>query len=107
MIQITDQALMKLEAVLGQAPGKCLRVAIKGGGCAGFSYDFLMEDMAGIEESDERIAAGKATVVVDPISRPYLEGAILDYESGLMGSQFVFRNPNVKASCGCGHSFTV
>lgn len=106
MIQITTAAQDKIEQVLATEPGKVLRLAIQGGGCAGFGYQFLLEDREQVEDTDLQLEAGEALAVIDPISLPYLQGATLDYESGLMGSRFVFRNPNVKASCGCGHSFS-
>lgn len=106
MIQITPSATSKLEQILGETPGQLLRVAIKGGGCAGFEYEFLLADEGEIEDGDQVIEAGAARVVVDPISLPYLDGATLDYEANLMGARFAFRNPNAKSSCGCGHSFS-
>lgn len=105
MIQITDAATQKLQEVLGQNPGQALRVAIRGGGCAGFEYDFLLEDVAAIEADDQVIEAGGAKVLLDPISAPYLDGATLDYVAELVGARFVFSNPNAKSSCGCGKSF--
>jgi iron-sulfur cluster assembly accessory protein len=105
MIQITADATTKLEEVLSKHPGHALRVAIRGGGCAGFEYDFVLEPEAQIEECDQVFHAGTARVLLDPISAPYLEGATLDYASELMGSRFIFKNPNAKSTCGCGNSF--
>lgn len=105
MIQMTQAAQDKIEQVLAETPGKVLRLAIKGGGCAGFEYQFLLEDRDQVEADDLQLEAGTALAVVDPISLPYLQGATLDYESGLLGARFMFQNPNAKASCGCGHSF--
>ncbi len=106
MINITPAAIEKLESVLGETSEQLLRVAIKGGGCAGFEYEFLLASNEDIEAEDHIFPAGKARIVIDPVSLPYLMGATLDYTSDLMGAKFAFKNPNVKASCGCGHSFS-
>lgn len=102
---ISDAAADKLMDVLNtlkESP-EMLRVSIQGGGCAGFEYLFEVETQP--EADDYRFEKNGATVLVDPISAPYLAGAELDYASSLMESRFVLRNPNAKTTCGCGQSF--
>ncbi|MCB1606834.1 MAG: iron-sulfur cluster insertion protein ErpA [Xanthomonadales bacterium] len=82
-----------------------LRVYINGGGCSGFQYGFAFEEEAA--EDDMRIQQQGVTVLIDPISLQYLEGAELDYSESLRGAQFVVRNPKAKSTCGCGSSFSV
>ena len=82
-----------------------LRAAMKKGGCAGrtSSLDFTEEKSA----EDELIEIHGIRVLVDPESKPYLEGAIIDYVDMLNGSGFKIHNPSAKKSCGCGSSFSV
>lgn len=117
MITLTDKAVEKvrtlqeedeLKAVIeGKSFGSRapLRVAVRPGGCSGFSYDMYFDfKEAGAEDWVGEF--GGVVVVVDPESSPYLSGAILDYKEGLQGAGFVFTNPNVNRSCGCGQSFS-
>ena len=101
---VTDDALSKLRHVFAAAPGKNLRVAVRGGGCSGFQYDFLLEDT--VEDGDFVLPLDDRLLLVDPVSAPYLEGATLDYVAELAGARFVFVNPKAKATCGCGNSFS-
>jgi iron-sulfur cluster insertion protein len=103
-LTITESAAMKLAQIFAGEPGKNLRVAVRGGGCSGFLYDFRLEGEA--EDGDIQIPVSGRSVFIDPISAPYFIGAILDYAEELAGAQFVFRNPQAKATCGCGNSFT-
>lgn len=82
-----------------------LRVFVTGGGCSGFQYGFTFDDAAA--EDDTLVANGTVTMLVDPMSFPYLQGAEVDYEEGLMGSKFLVRNPSAKTTCGCGSSFSI
>lgn len=102
---ITEAAATKLQHVLDlkATPPQMLRVSIRGGGCAGFEYQFDIEQEA--EDTDQRFEKDGAVVLIDPLSGQYLEGAVLDYESELFGARFVLRNPNAKTTCGCGSSF--
>ena len=102
---ISDAAADKLMDILNtlQDPPQMLRVSIRGGGCAGFEYQFDVETQE--ESGDMRFEKNGAVVLIDPISAPYLEQARLDYEAELMGSRFVLKNPNAKSTCGCGQSF--
>lgn len=86
-------------------PNLKLRVYIQGGGCSGFQYGFSFDEE--INEGDEVVVTDGVTLVVDPMSLQYLEGAEVDYTEGLQGSQFIVRNPNATTTCGCGSSFSV
>lgn len=102
---ITEAAADKLMDVLDttKTPPDMMRVSIRGGGCAGFEYQFEIEK--NVEEGDYRFEKGGATILIDPVSGAYLHGAELDYVSQMFDSRFVLRNPNAKTTCGCGSSF--
>lgn len=104
-VALTLPACQKLEQVVAAEGGDLhLRLAIEGGGCSGFKYVFELGDE--IEPEDIVAQENGVTWVVDPISAHYLQGAVVDYEEGLSGAQFVVRNPSAKTTCGCGSSFT-
>ena len=106
MITLTDTAAVKVAELL-QAEGDpelALRVAVKPGGCSGFSYEMFFDaDMAG---DDQLTTFGQVRVVVDPASAQLLTGATLDYKDGLQGAGFAINNPNATRTCGCGNSFS-
>jgi iron-sulfur cluster insertion protein len=78
---------------------------VQGGGCAGFNYGFMLDEEK--TEDDFEIQAGSASVLVDSMSAMYIEGATVDYEETLMGSQFKILNPQAVSTCGCGSSFSI
>jgi iron-sulfur cluster assembly protein len=82
-----------------------LRLGVRGGGCSGLSY--VVDWAAAPSDGDRVFERDGGRVFVDPKSAPFLEGTIVDWQRTLMQSGFVFRNPNVKSSCGCGESFAV
>jgi iron-sulfur cluster insertion protein len=82
-----------------------LRVYIQGGGCSGFQYGFEFDEERA--EDDVAVQRDGVTLLIDPLSLQYLQGAEVDYTESLHGAQFVIRNPNAKTTCGCGSSFTV
>lgn len=86
-------------------PDLMLRVYITGGGCSGFSYGFTFDEA--LKEGDTRFENGDVVMLVDPMSYQYLVGSEVDYVEGLNGSQFLVRNPNATATCGCGSSFSI
>lgn len=105
MITITAKAVEKVKEI-SEAEGighNTIRIKVVGGGCAGFSYDMEYEEKIG--ELDEIIEQDGVKVIVDPVSFQYLANVEIDYSTGLMGAGFRFNNPDVKGSCGCGHSF--
>ncbi len=104
-LTLTDEAIARLRAVLERqaAPDGALRVFITPGGCSGFSYGMSIEPEPG--EDDEVVEQAGVKVVVDAFSRPYLEGAQVDFVDSLMGGGFTVINPNAAKSCACGQSF--
>ena len=106
VITVTDSAAAKVRELL-EAEGDtslALRVAVRPGGCSGFSYEMFFDtDVA----ADDRLTdEGGVRVVVDEASAELLQGATLDYKDGLQGAGFAIDNPNAQRSCGCGKSFS-
>jgi len=107
---ITDKAALKLLEILSSeaSPSMRLRVAVRPGGCSGFSYEMYFDDET--SESDVRfdhaVESRSVPVVVDTASAGLIRGATLDYTDGLSGSGFKFSNPNATRTCGCGQSFS-
>ena len=108
MLQISENAsnvIVKMLAKNGLAGGG-LRIAIKAGGCSGYSYVFGWE--AAPKETDLVFeGADGAKVFIDPRSHRLLDGTMLDYDTSLLSKGFLFQNPNAKSTCGCGTSFSV
>lgn len=103
-ITITDRAAEKIKDLLaGAKAGQGLRVKVVEGGCSGFEYRM---DIDSSEAEDRVFEKYGARVLLDPKSFLHLNGTELDYKIELMQSSFVFNNPNVKGTCGCGTSFT-
>lgn len=103
MIKITDKAKEKIISILADEKLSMLRLGLQGGGCNGFSYFFAIEEKK--EEDDFEYPINENyTLVIDAASNMYLEEAEVDYKKDLMGESFIFNNPNVKNSCGCGSS---
>jgi iron-sulfur cluster assembly accessory protein len=106
VLSITESAAEKIKQLLAEEDDvNVLRVAIQGGGCSGFQYGLGFD--RGATEGDHAFEQYGVTVVVDPYSAPYLEGATVDYVDSIQQSGFAIENPNATASCGCGHSFQV
>jgi iron-sulfur cluster insertion protein len=106
-VAFTDAAARKVQELILEEgnPELNLRVYISGGGCSGFQYGFSFdEDRA---EDDLAVVNEGITLLIDPLSFQYLMGAEVDYSETLQGAQFVIRNPNASATCGCGSSFSV
>jgi iron-sulfur cluster assembly protein len=105
-ITITEKAADKVREFLSaedDAELTALRVAVQGGGCSGFQYALGFD--TGPQDGDAIIEAHGVTVVVDPFSMPYLDGADIDFVDGLNGTGFSITNPNTVSGCGCGTSF--
>lgn len=108
MITLTDPAALKVGELLAAegAEELALRVAVRPGGCSGFSYEMFFDgDIAG-DDTTAEYDEGKVRVVVDQASAQLLEGATLDYKDGLDQSGFAITNPNASRTCGCGQSFS-
>ncbi len=106
LIRLTPPAGAKVKSLaVREANGKYLRAAITGGGCNGLSYKlrFVGEAKAG----DILVCSEGVEVLIDPKSALYLRGTQLDYSDKMIGGGFKFSNPNAKASCSCGESFSL
>jgi iron-sulfur cluster assembly protein/iron-sulfur cluster insertion protein len=106
-VTLTDSAISKVAQLLAEedaGENLALRVAVKPGGCSGYSYEmFFDSETAG---DDIVRAYGDVRVVVDPASAELLTGATLDFSDGLQGAGFHISNPNATRTCGCGSSFS-
>jgi iron-sulfur cluster assembly accessory protein len=103
---VSASAARRINEILARKPDvRMLRVSVEGGGCSGFQYRFDL--VASGESGDIVIERDGATILVDQVSLPYLAGSELDYVDDLIGSSFQVKNPNAKAACGCGTSFSV
>ena len=107
MITITESAQHKIVDVLAEEndPQLKLRMFVQGGGCAGYSYGFTLDNEQA--EDDWEVPAGESSVLVDSMSMQYVQGATIDYVEDLMGAQFKILNPQASSTCGCGSSFSV
>ena len=103
---LTDTAVVKVAELLKAEgdEGLALRVAVRPGGCSGFSYEMFFD--ADIAEDDIRVGYDGFEVVMDQASAPLLVGASLDFKDGLQGAGFAINNPNATRTCGCGNSFS-
>lgn len=105
-VTVTDRAFARLAEIAGEdSPQATLRVAVLGGGCSGFSYEFGLEEAPADE--DLVIASGPLKVCIDPESLPFLSGSVIDFKDELIGARFAVENPNATATCGCGTSFSI
>ncbi len=105
-VTLTDVAATKVAELLAEedVDGLALRVAVRPGGCSGFSYEMFFD--ADLAEDDVVREFGTVKVVVDPASADLLKGSTLDYSDGLQGAGFHVTNPNASRTCGCGSSFS-
>ena len=106
LVRLTEPAGAKVNALIArEKQGDYLRIAITGGGCNGLSYK--MRFTAEPRKGDILVRTGGASVLVDAKTALYLKGTVLDYSNKMVGGGFKFTNPNAKASCSCGESFSV
>jgi iron-sulfur cluster assembly accessory protein len=105
-IVLTAPATAKVAELLAQEgnPDLALRVAVRPGGCSGFSYEMFFD--TDVAEDDILRSFDDVKVVVDPASAALLVGATLDFKDGLQGAGFSIDNPNASRTCGCGNSFS-
>jgi len=106
VITVTDSAASKVKELLDQENDEALalRVAVRPGGCSGFSYEMFFDSE--FASDDQTTEFGGVRVVVDPTSAQLLKGATLDYKDGLQQAGFSIDNPNAQRTCGCGQSFS-
>ncbi len=104
-VNLTDLAVEKIRELIASEddPNLALRMAVRPGGCSGFSYEMYFDSQ--VDDTDIVEEYGDVRVLVDPQSADMVRGATLDYKDGLMGAGFAIDNPNVTRSCGCGNSF--
>ena len=106
VFSLTQSAASRITQMLADEPaGSFFRVAVLGGGCSGFQYDFSIDQSR--QDDDICFTSFDVNVVVDEMSLELVDHAELDYVQDLMGSYFAVNNPNATASCGCGTSFSV
>jgi iron-sulfur cluster assembly accessory protein len=107
VFQMTDAAAAKVKTLIeaeASPDDLALRVAVRPGGCSGFSYEMFFD--ADVASDDVQIEHDGVKVVIDPASQQMLKGATLDFKDGLQGAGFAINNPNAQRSCGCGQSFS-
>ena len=104
MIDLTNAAALKLESLI--TGNEVVRLAVEGGGCAGFQYRFGLVPVEETFEDDHIVEKLGIKLFVDAISYMYLENVEIDYEDTTFHSAFKIRNPDVKQTCGCGSSFS-
>ena len=102
--KVTDRAFDRLAEIGAAIQGQALRIAVEGGGCSGFQYEIALDD----PKDDDLVLEGKGEkVVVDSVSLPFLENAVIDFSEELIGARFTIENPNATSACGCGTSFSM
>ena len=109
MITLTDTAASKVKELLAAegADDLALRVAVRPGGCSGFSYEMFFDGDVDADDEQARFGTDESVrVVVDAQSAQLLAGATFDYKDGLDQSGFAITNPNATRTCGCGQSFS-
>jgi iron-sulfur cluster insertion protein len=105
-VTVSASAARRIAAILKAEPeATMLRLAVTGGGCSGFQYNFALDDQR--MDDDLVLERDGAVVLIDPVSLDFLKGAEIDFSNDLIGAAFKVNNPNAQSSCGCGTSFSV
>ncbi len=105
-ITVSERAVKRIGEILKAEPaGTMLRVSVEGGGCSGFQYKFDMERAKA--DDDLVISRENVVVLIDPVSVNFMAGSEIDFVDDLIGASFKVKNPQAKASCGCGTSFAL
>jgi iron-sulfur cluster assembly accessory protein len=105
-VTISSRAAKRIAAILAaEDHPTMLRLAVTGGGCSGYSYNFALDDAR--LDGDLLLEEAGARILIDPVSLDFLAGAEIDFSDDLMGQSFKVNNPNATSSCGCGTSFSV
>jgi iron-sulfur cluster assembly accessory protein len=105
-VTVSSRAAKRIAAILASEPTpSMLRLAVTGGGCSGFSYNFALDETR--MDDDLLVEEGGAKILIDPVSLDFLAGSEIDFTDDLMGQAFKVNNPNATSSCGCGTSFSV
>ena len=104
-IQLTPSAAKRVAAIAAkQSLPAILRLAVEGGGCAGFSYKFALGEF---EAEDTHTETDGVSLVVDPVTLDLVRGSAVDFVEDMGGSAFKVTNPNAASGCGCGSSFSI
>jgi iron-sulfur cluster assembly accessory protein len=105
-VSLSPRAAKRIAKILSAEPeGTALRVSVSGGGCSGFQYGFDFDRNRAAD--DLVVTRDGATVLIDSVSLPYMDGSVIDFVDDLIGQAFKIENPNATASCGCGTSFSI
>lgn len=106
-VVLTERAARRIAKITEKEPqGTVLRIAVAGGGCSGFQYEYnLVQETA--KDDDLVLSRNDATVLIDAMSLEFMGGSEIDFVDDLIGQSFQITNPNAVASCGCGTSFSV
>lgn len=105
-VTVSARAARRIAEILKAEPQpSMLRVAVTGGGCSGFQYNFALDEVK--TDDDLVLERDGAVVLIDSMSLDFLRGAEIDFVDGLIGASFKIDNPNAQSSCGCGTSFSV
>ena len=105
-VTLTSRAAKRIAAILAAEPAPMmLRLAVTGGGCSGFQYNFALDDAR--SDDDLAVEQDGVTLLIDPVSIGFLAGSQVDFTDDLIGQAFKVVNPNAQSSCGCGTSFSV
>ena len=105
-VTVSPRAAKRIAVILSsEGQGAMLRLAVTGGGCSGFQYNFALDESR--MDDDLFIEEGGARILIDPVSLDFLAGAEIDFTDDLIGQAFKVNNPNATSSCGCGTSFSV
>jgi iron-sulfur cluster assembly accessory protein len=105
-VTVSARAAKRIADILkAEAQPTMLRLAVTGGGCSGFQYNFALDDTR--MDDDLVLERDGATVLIDPVSLDFLKGSEIDFSNDLIGAAFKVNNPNAQSSCGCGTSFSV
>ena len=105
-VTLSDRAARRIAEILKSEPQPtALRLAVTGGGCSGFQYNFAIDEAR--LQDDLLLERDGARILIDPVSLDFLKGAEIDFTDDLIGQAFKVNNPNATAACGCGTSFTI
>lgn len=105
LVTLTDAAAARVRGILDERGEGYLRVGVKNGGCAGMEY--MMDYVSEISPLDEVVEDKDVQIVVDAKAVLFILGSVVDYETTILHSKFVFKNPNQTDACGCGESVTI
>jgi iron-sulfur cluster assembly accessory protein len=105
-ITLTERAASRIREIVAAQPGlTALRIAVSGGGCSGFQYEFALAE--GVNDDDLVVERDGARALIDQVSQVYMAGAEIDFVDDLIGQSFRIKNPQATSSCGCGTSFSI